>query len=94
MVDNRRCKRLVYEVLDHHPTHADIRAFFRRFPVALATRCLTVVGITTDASPLSPGPIAEIFGQVPHPICEFPSIAEIIKAVLKGGGAQSGHAGA
>lgn len=83
IVDNRRCKRLVYEVLDHNPTHEDIRGFFRRFPVALATRRLTVVGITTDASPLYPGPIAEIFGHVPHQICKFHIIAEIIKAVLK-----------
>ena len=52
IVDNRRGKRLVYEVLDHNPTHEDIRGFFRRFQAALATRRLTVVGITTDASPL------------------------------------------
>jgi hypothetical protein len=83
IVDNRRGKRLVYEVLDHNPTHEDIRGFFRRFQAALATRHLTVVGITTDASPLYPGPIAEIFGHVPHQICEFHIIAEIIKAVLK-----------
>jgi hypothetical protein len=83
IVDNRRCKRLVYEVLDHNPTHEDIRGFFRRFQAALATRRLTVVGITTDASPLYPGPIAEIFGHVPHQICECHIIAEIIKAVLK-----------
>ena len=25
MVDNRRFKRLVYEVLDHDPTHTDIQ---------------------------------------------------------------------
>lgn len=83
LVDNRCFKRLVYEVLDHNPTHEDIRGFFTRFQDALATRHLTVVGITTDASPLYPGPIAEIFGQVPHQICEFHIIAEIIKAVLK-----------
>jgi hypothetical protein len=83
LVDNRRFKRLVYEVLDHNPTHEDIREFFTRFHDALATRHLTVGGITTDASPLYPGPIAEIVGQVPHQICEFHIIAEIIKAVLK-----------
>ena len=83
IVDNRRCKWLVYEVLDHNPTHEDIRGFFRRLQAALATRRLSVVGITTDASPLYPGPIAEIFGHVPHQICEFPIIAEIIKAALK-----------
>jgi hypothetical protein len=26
-VDNRRYKRLLYDVLDHDPTHEDIRAF-------------------------------------------------------------------
>jgi hypothetical protein len=29
-VDNRRYKRLLYDVLDHDPTHADIRAFLGR----------------------------------------------------------------
>jgi hypothetical protein len=83
MVDNRRCKRLVYEVLDHNPSHEDIRRFFGHFKAALDTRSLTVLGVTTDASPLYPGPIAEIFGHVPHQVCEFHTVAEITKAVLK-----------
>jgi hypothetical protein len=83
IVDNRRFKRLVYEVLDHNPTHEDIRRFFGRFKAALDARHLTVLGITTDASPLYPGPIAEIFGHVPHQICEFHTVADITKAVLK-----------
>jgi hypothetical protein len=83
IVDNRRFKRLVYEVLDHNPTHEDIRRFFGRFQVALNAYGLTVLGITTDASPLYPGPIAAIFGNVPHQICEFHIVAEITKAVLK-----------
>src|SRR5215813_14161596 len=29
-VDNRRYKRILYEVLDHDPTHEDIRAFLGR----------------------------------------------------------------
>src|SRR5262245_36778501 len=29
-VDNRRYKRILYDVLDHDPTHDDIRAFLRR----------------------------------------------------------------
>ena len=29
-VDNRRYKRILYDVLDHGPTHDDIRAFLRR----------------------------------------------------------------
>jgi hypothetical protein len=83
IVDNRRFKRLLYEVLDHNPTHEDIRRFFRRFKTAINAYHLTVLGITTDASPLYPTPIAEIFGPVPHQICEFHIVAEITKAVLK-----------
>lgn len=83
IVDNRRFKRLLYEVLDHNPTHEDIRRFFRGFKTAINAYHLTVLGITTDASPLYPAPIAEIFGPVPHQICEFHIVAEITKAVLK-----------
>src|SRR6185437_12838472 len=36
IVDNRAFWRLCYEVLDHNPTHRDIRAFFQRFRAALA----------------------------------------------------------
>lgn len=83
IVDNRTFKRLFYQVLDHDPTHEDIKAFFRRFQAALAQRRLTLHGITTDASPLYPEPIAEIFGDVPHQICEFHILKEITKAVLR-----------
>jgi hypothetical protein len=83
LVDHHRFKRLVYEVLDSNPTHEDIRRFFGRFKLALDARSLTVLGITTDASPLYPGPIVEIFGPVPHQICEFHTVAEMTKAVLK-----------
>ncbi len=30
IVNNRTFRRLIYEVLDHDPTHADIRRFFQR----------------------------------------------------------------
>lgn len=83
LVDNRRFKRLVYEVLDHDPTQEDLRRFCKGFKAALDARGLTVLGITTDASPLYPVPIAEVFGPVPHQICEFHTVAEITKAVLK-----------
>jgi len=83
IVDNRTFKRLAYEVLDHDPTHADIRRFFRRFREALDARGLELKGITTDASSLYPVPIAEVFAPVPHQICEFHIIAELTKAVLK-----------
>jgi len=35
VVDNRRYKRLLYEVLDHDPTHDDIRAFLKRLHTAI-----------------------------------------------------------
>jgi hypothetical protein len=83
IVDNRSFRRLVYEVLDHDPQHEDIRRFFGRFQAALQARGLKVLGITTDASPLYPKPVGEIFGPVPHQICKFHVIAELTKAVLK-----------
>jgi hypothetical protein len=82
IVDNHRFKRLVYEVLDHNPTTDDITRFFRRFAEALTARGLKLHGITTDGSPLYPQAIAEVFGAIPHQVCEFHVIAELTKAVL------------
>jgi hypothetical protein len=81
-VDNHTFKRLVYEVLDHDPTSQDIAAFFRRFKAALDLRALRVAGITTDGSPLYPVPIHDVFGPIPHQICEFHVLKEITAAVL------------
>src|SRR6058998_538880 len=81
-VDNRRYKRILYNVLDHDPTHEDIRAFLRRLHTALAARDLTLFGVTTDGSALSPVPLAEVFGEVPHQICTFHLVAEVGKAVV------------
>ena len=83
IVDNHTFKRLIYEVLDHDPSHDDIRRFFRRFQAILDARGLRLAGITTDGSPLYPVPIAEVFGEFPHQICEFHTIAELTKAVLR-----------
>lgn len=83
IVDNRQFKRLVYEVLEHDPTHQDLQSFFARFKAALDTHGLTVWGITTDASPLYPRPLTAVFGPVPHQVCEFHTVAELTKAVLK-----------
>jgi len=44
---------------------------------------LPLRGVTTDASPLYPKPIKEVFGEVDHQVCEFHTIAELTKAVLK-----------
>jgi hypothetical protein len=83
IVDNHTFRRILYEVLDHAPTHADIRRFFRRFKDLLAAHGLTLKGITTDASPLYPTPLAEIFTGVPHQICEFHTLAELTQALLR-----------
>jgi len=82
IVDNHTFKRLVYEVLDHDPKSKDIAAFFRRFKAALDGRGLRVAGITTDGSPLYPAPIHDVFGPIPHQICEFHVLKEITAAVL------------
>lgn len=82
LVDNRRFKRIAYEVLDHDPSQDDIRAFFRRFRAALDHRGLVLRGITTDGSPLYPEPIREVFGEVAHQVCEFHVLKELVKAVL------------
>jgi hypothetical protein len=82
-VDNRRYKRILYDVLDHDPTHEDIRAFLGRLHTALAARGLTLLGMTTDGSPLYPTPLAEVFRGVPHQLCQFHVIKDIGKAVLQ-----------
>ena len=83
IVDNRTFKRLLYQVLDHDPKHGDITTFFQRFRMALRLRSLTLHGVTTDASPLYPEPLREVFGNVGHQICEFHIIKELTKAILR-----------
>jgi hypothetical protein len=83
VVDNRTYKRLLYEVLDHDPTHDDITAFLQRLKTALTDRDLELQGITTDGSPLYPEPIRTVFGDVAHQICTFHVIAELVKGVLR-----------
>ena len=82
IVDNRNFKRLIYEVLNHDPTHEDIIRFFKRFHGELEARGLTLQGVTTDGSPLYPLPIENVFGDVPHQVCEFHVIKELTKAIL------------
>jgi hypothetical protein len=82
VVDNRRYKRILYDVLDHDPTHDDIRAFLGRLKTALAAHNLTLFGVTTDGSALYPEPLREVFGEVRHQICTFHIVAEVVKAVL------------
>ena len=40
IVDNHTCRRLMYEVLDHNPTHQDIKRFLLRFRSVLEKRHL------------------------------------------------------
>ena len=82
-VDNRCYKRILYDVLDHDPTHDDIRAFLGRLRTALQARDLTLLGITTDGSALYPEPLAEVFSGVPHQLCQFHVVKELTKGVLK-----------
>jgi hypothetical protein len=82
-VDNRTFKRLLYQVIDHNPEHRDIIRFFHRFRMALRLRGLKLHGVTTDGSPLYPEPLREVFGGVPHQVCEFHVLKELTKAILR-----------
>ncbi len=82
-MDNHNFRRLIYEVLDHDPTHEDITRFFRRFRRELNQRGLKLLGVTTDGSPLYPEPLAAVFPGVPHQMCEFHVLKEINKGILK-----------
>jgi hypothetical protein len=81
-VDSPRQRRLLYEVLDHDPEHQDIRLFLDRLHRAITRHGGVVQGITTDASPLYPQPIATVFGAIPHQICRFHILKELNKEVL------------
>jgi hypothetical protein len=83
VVDNRQYKRILYEVLDHDPTHTDITAFLERLQRALTDRDLGLQGITTDGSPLYPEPIRTVFGDVAHQICPFHVLKELTQGILR-----------
>lgn len=80
LVDNREYVRLIYEVLDHTPTHEDIERFLKRFQGILASRGLCMTGITTDGSALYPEPLSRVFPGVPHQICQFHILKDIVQA--------------
>jgi hypothetical protein len=80
LVDNRTYKRIAYHVLSRDPKRGDIAAFFRCFQAALEARGLVLRGITTDGSALYPEPIAAVFGDVPHLVCTFHVLRELVKA--------------
>jgi hypothetical protein len=81
-VDNRQYKRILYEVLDHDPTHDDITTFLGRLKSALVDRGLALQGITTDGSPLYPEPSRTVFGEVAHQICTFHVLKELTQGIL------------
>jgi hypothetical protein len=81
--DARRQRRLLYEVLDHDPTQVDILCFLARLNDQIRAHGQVVRGITTDASPLYPLPIALALGDVPHQVCEFHILKELTRAVLR-----------
>ena len=83
IVDNRTFKRLLYQVLEHDPDHADVTAFLRRFQAALLQRGVTLKGVTTDGSALYPEPLRVVFPDIPHQICEFHVLKELTKAILR-----------
>src|SRR6201987_4107949 len=64
VVDNRRYKRILSQVLDHDPTHDDIRVFLKRLHTALQARLLALLGVTTDGSALYPAPLRQGFGKL------------------------------
>lgn len=81
-MDNRRYNRLAFAVLDHDPTHDDVRAFLTGFQGQLERRGLKVRGITTDGSRLYPQVLKELWPDVPHQLCAFHILKEITKAIL------------
>jgi hypothetical protein len=70
-------------VLDHDPDQAAVRAFLHRFRMGLRLRGQKLKGVTTDGSPRYPEPLRDVFGDVPHQVCEFHVIKELTKAVLR-----------
>jgi transposase-like protein len=74
---------LAFRVLDHKPTHKDIRAFLNEFKAELDKRGLLVRGVTTDGSPLYPKVVKELWPDARHQVCRFHVLMEITKAVLR-----------
>ena len=88
VVDNRQSKRILYNVLDHDPTHADITALLGRLKTALTDRDLVLQGITTDGAPLYPEPSRTVFGDVAHQICPFPVLQALTQGILRAVGSE------
>jgi hypothetical protein len=83
IVDNRTYRRLAYRVLDDSPKAGDIHRFLKAFRKQLDKRGLSVCGITTDGSPLYPGPLSLVFNEVPHQVCCFHILKELTLSILR-----------
>jgi hypothetical protein len=83
VVDHRQDKRMLYAVLDHEPTHADITLFLGRLKTALTDRDVVLQGSPTDGAPLSPEPIRTVFGDVAHQMCTFHVLKELTQGILR-----------
>jgi hypothetical protein len=82
LVDSRTFIRLAYRVLEHDPTAADIHAFLADFKTRLGARGLSVRGVTTDGSSLYPEPLRQLWPGIPHQVCRFHVLKEVVRAVL------------
>lgn len=82
-VDGPRQRRLLYEVLEQDPNQDAVRHFLHRCKEAITRRDRRVRGVTTDGSALYPEPLAELFPDVPHQVCEFHIKKELVQAALR-----------
>lgn len=82
VVDNRRYNRLAYRVLDHNPSHDDVREFLLGLQEQLQRRQLKVRGITTDGSPLYPKVLQELWPNATHQLCVFHVLKDITRSLL------------
>lgn len=82
-VDAKHGRRLAYKVLDEQPTKDHMEAFLGEVRARLAGWDLKVRGITTDGSPLYPGPIQTVFPGLRHQVCVFHIFHELNRLILK-----------
>ncbi len=82
IADSRSFKRLYYQVLDHDATQADVLAFFQRFRAVLDARGLVVHAIITDGASCYLPAIPDVFGPIPHQVCQFHILGHLTEAVL------------
>lgn len=80
IVDNRRLKRLIYQVSGHEPEDKDITAFLCRLETALERHKAALGRGTTDVSPVSPDLFRAVFDDLPHQACQCQIFQKITKA--------------